>query len=89
MKELAVSTEISKTRWGKVVRKKTSSKMGLNKIRALKKRVAAMMNHLPTKVVKVSNKAVQVAKKMMKTRMAKYKMMMMLRNGRTNTAPQA
>ena len=88
MKELAVSTEISKTKWDKVVRKKTSSKMGLNKIRTLK-RVAAMMNHLPTRVVKVSNKAVQVAKKMMKTRMAYNKMMMMLRNGRTNTATQA
>jgi hypothetical protein len=87
MKELAVSTEISKTRWDKVVRKKTSSKMGLNKIRT-PKRVAAMMNHLLTKVVKVSNKAVQVAKKMMKTRMAYNKMMMMLRNGRTNTATQ-
>ena len=48
-------------------------------------RVAAMMNRPPTKVVKVSNKAVQVEKKMMKTRMAKNKKMMIMRNGRTKT----
>ena len=81
-----MSTEISKTN-SIVARKIISSKMGLNKILIPKLRVAVMMNHHLTKVVKVRIRAVQVEKKMMMTRMKNNKMR--LRNGRTNTAAQA